>query len=185
MYSRYAHQFSEIPATLAEVPELREEILRLIDAEPMAGKVTEGGDRLDNFRLILRQLVTGEIDLSAAYYLTERELPRSQSIHAADNRVFPSGWAERLVRTQFSRFYNQAIMEDSMNDGETECYVPHSSEEDGNSECSLTLAGRTHDLKLLHDRLIASYRNGNWSREPKIPGHPHCTHVITPTREIR
>jgi len=176
----YAKEFRNISATLSENTELRDAVLRLIDEQPVPGKVTEGGDRLLRFKEILKQLVRGEIGLSEAYYRAEAEIPRESSFYAANNRVFPSGWAERLVRTQFSRFYNQAVMEQLISEGQTQCFVPHSSEEDGGSKCSMFLAGSAHDIKVLYNRLVESYAQGNWSKDLKIPEHPHCTHVIAP-----
>jgi hypothetical protein len=176
----YANEFRDIASTLAENTELRDAILRLIDEQPVPGKVTEGGDRLLRFKEIMKGLVRGEIGLSEACYRTEADLPRESSIYAANNRVFPSGWPERLVRTQFSRFYNQAVLERLMSEGQTQCFVPHSSEEDRGSKCSMFLAGSAHDIRVLYNRLIESYARGNWSGDLKIPEHPHCTHVIAP-----
>lgn len=180
MSTLYAREFSEIVPTLAARADLREAILTLVDAQPMSGKVTEGGDRLARFREILKELVAGQIDLAGACRKTEEALPRAQSVHAGSNKVFADGWAERLVRTQYSRFYNQAVMEELLAAGQTECFIPHSSEEDRSSPCSVNLAGNTHDLKTLYDRLVAAYAQGNWGKELRVPNHPHCTHVITP-----
>jgi hypothetical protein len=182
MPNLYASEFGETPTILTQSTDLREEIIRLIEAQPIAGKVTDGGDRLLRFKDILKSLVRGEIALAEACRRTELDLPRQNSIHAANNQVFPHDWAERHVRTQFSRFYNQALMERLLLEGETQCFVPHSSAEAGSSKCTMYLAGKVQDLKTLHDRLIESYARGNWSRELKIPEHPHCTHVVTPVR---
>jgi hypothetical protein len=176
----FAKEFRDITATLSENTELRDAVLTLIDEQPVPEKVTEGGDRLLRFKEILKRLVRGEIRMADAFYQTELELPRESSFYAANNRVFPSGWAERLVRTQFSRFYNQAVMEQLMPEGQAQCFVPHSSEEDRGSKCSMNLAGGAHDIKVLYNRLIDSYARGNWSGHLKIPEHPHCTHVIAP-----
>jgi hypothetical protein len=176
----FAKEFRDITATLSENTELRDAVLTLIDEQPVPGKVTEGGDRLLRFKEILKRLVRGEIRMTEAFYQTESELPREGSFYAANNRVFPSGWAERLVRTQFSRFYNQAVMEQLLSEGQTQCFVPHSSEEDSGSKCSMNLAGGAHDIRVLYSRLIESYARGNWSGDLKIPEHPHCTHVISP-----
>lgn len=176
----YAKEFRDIPATFSQNTELRDAVLRLIDEQPVPGKVTEGGDRLLRFKEILKRLVRGEIGLPEAYYRTEADLPRETSIYAANNRVFASGWAERLVRTQFNRFYNQAVLEQLMSEGQTQCFVPHSSEEDSGSKCSRFLAGSAQDIRVLYNRLIESYARGNWSGDLKIPEHPHCTHVIAP-----
>jgi len=74
-------------------------------------------------------------------------------------------------------------MEKLLKDGQKECFIPHSSDEDPNSRCSIVLAGNNLDLKILYNRLIDSYAEGNWSNEPKIPDHPYCTHVIIPIKE--
>jgi hypothetical protein len=165
----WANEFGEIFQTLVERLDLREAILKLIDEQPIPGKVTEGGNRLSTFRLILKRLIKGEISLSEAYARIEVELPRSGSFHSGNNRVFADGWAERLVRTQLSRFYNQAVMEQLISEGYSQCYVPHSSAEEPGSKCSMYLAGNTQDVKVLYDRLINSYARGNWNNEVKIP----------------
>ena len=177
----YANEFKDILSTLRDNTELRDAVITLIDEQPAPGKITEGGDRLIRLKEILKHLVNGEINLLEAYRRTELELPRASSAHAANNRVFPSGWAERLVRTQLSRFYNQALLEQLISEGHSQCFVPHSSEEDQSSKCSMYLAGNTHDIQVLYNRLIESYGKGNWSSEVKVPEHPHCTHVIAPT----
>ena len=105
------------------------------------------------------------------------------SKYATDSRVFPSGWAERLVRIQLSRFYNQAVLEMLIEKGKTQCYVPHSKHEELNTNCSKMLAGNTHEIKELYDKLIRTYENGVYDKEVKIPDHPHCTHVIKPLEE--
>lgn len=180
MASPYAQEFSDIPRALAENETLRNAVLALIDREPMPGKVTEGGDRLTRVRAILRDLVEGRIGLTQAYRRVDAELPRQASIYAGDNRVFAANWQERLIRTQFSRFYNQAVMEELIGREETRCYVPHSEAEAADSPCSRQLAGAHHDVNTLHRRLVESYGQGNWTQAVKIPNHPHCTHVVAP-----
>ena len=177
-----ATDFSEILPTLSSNDALREAVLRLIDTEPIAGKVTEGDYRLAAFRQILQELVENKIGLQEAHRRVRAEIPRISSPHASSNRVFPEGWEERLVRTQLSRFYNQAVMEMLVAEGETECFVPHSSSEDSSSPCSVQLAGRNQSLATLHSRLVQSYGQGDFSKEVKIPNHPHCTHVVTRAR---
>ncbi len=181
MADTFANDFFEIPATLSASQGLREAVLDLIAAEPMPGKVTEGGNRLSTFREILRDLANGEITLDEAYLRTQRDLPRYESPHSGNNRVFADGWAERLVRIQFSRFYNQAVLEQLREEGAQTCFVPHSDAEDAISPCTRELAGANQSVNVLYQRLIDSYRNGQFGREPKIPNHPHCTHVVRPT----
>ena len=176
----WANEFGEIPGVIAERTDLRNAVIALITEQPMPGKVTEGGDRLIRFREIMKALTAGTISLSGACRMTEIQLPRLESIYGGNNRVFASGWAERLVRTQFSRFYNQAVMEELLREGAVSCFIPHSSDEDSGSKCSRLLAGGSHDLRILYDRLMNSYAKGNWTSDLKVPEHPHCTHVVTP-----
>lgn len=183
MTEEYANDFTEIPQTLEANSALRVAVVAVVEREAMPGKATEGSDRLERFRRILIDLVNGRLSLEGAYERTEQELSRDTSPHRDDNRVFAAGWAERLVRTQLSRCYNQAVMEKLLSEGATMCFVPHSSAEDPGTACSLELAGGHHELQPLYERLTRAYRDGVWSREVKIPNHPHCTHTITPSRE--
>lgn len=184
MSDLYANDFTEISDVLSENTELRAAVLSLIDDQPIPAKVMEGGDRLEKFRAIMKSLVQGEIDLTEAYRRTEIDLSRQVSVYSGNNRVFCKNWAERHVRTQFSRFYNQAVMEKLLADGHTQCFVPHSSAERPDSPCSLKLAGGIHDLKTLYDWLVRSYVEGKWIQEVKIPDHPHCTHVVVPVSSV-
>jgi hypothetical protein len=177
---KYANDFFEIPSTLASNKDLRDAVIHLIDAASMPGKVLEGGNRIDLFRTILVNLALDKISLTEAYQRTMRESPRSSSPYSASNRVFSRGWAERQVRTQFSRFYNQAVLEQLRAAGIEMCFVPHSSTEKPDSSCTRLLAGREHSVDMLYERLIDAYEKGNWSSEVKIPDHPHCTHVVKP-----
>lgn len=176
----FAWEFREIRGALAENTDLRDAVYDLVGQQPISGKVTEEPERLARFRQIVERLVAGEIDVAEAIRRTELYLSRHESSYRFDNRVFPLAWAERLVRTQFSRFYNQAVMEQMLAEGSTGCFVPPSSEEDLMSPCSQHLAGREHDVETLYQRLIKCYSTGEWSRELKIPEHPHCTHVVRP-----
>lgn len=180
MSHQYAEDFFDIPAVLVANTELREAVISLIQSEAMPGKVLEGGNRIEIFREILISLANGEIILETAYEQTERRLPRQTSPHSSSNRVFAREWAERQVRTQFSRFYNQAVLEQLRNQGVTTCFVPHSDAEASMSPCTQQLAGRQHAVEMLYQRLTDTYARGNWSKLVKIPDHPHCTHVVQP-----
>jgi len=182
MKGPFASDFAEIPSTLQKNDLIRERALQLAGADPIPGKVTEGDARLEAFRVVLSDLIAGNVTLTEAMHRVAQQLPRDESIHAGNNRVFPQGWEERLVRTQFSRFYNQAILELLREEGQARCFVPHSRAEDRDSPCSVGLAGREHDVETLYARLTETYRDGQWNQELKIPNHPHCTHVITPAQ---
>lgn len=176
----FANDFTDILNTLSQNQNILDKVNTLIANESITGKAIQGGDRLEKFRDILKNLVANKISLDEAYKKTKIELPRSTSIHNQSNKVFASGWSERLVRTELSSFYNQAVMEILIAEGEELCYVPHSTAEKSDSPCSIHLAGKNNDLKNLYNLLIKSYRNNDWSdRQPKIPNHPHCTHVVT------
>ena len=151
----------------------------------MLGKVLEdnNGNRLEVFRGILTDLANGEINLVDAFQRTQEELPRQTSPHSSNNQVFPRGWEERQVKTQFSRFYNQAVLEQLQAEGVEMCFVPHSDEQSASSACTQQLAGRVHSVTMLYARLLDNYQKGNWSKAVKIPNHPHCTHVVRPVSE--
>lgn len=179
----FANDFGEIPSVLANNDDLRQAVLALVQTEPMQGKVTEGGNRLQAFRSILLDLVDENMTLEEAIRSTNAKLSPDTSPYASNNRVFPKGWAERLVRIQFSRFYNQAVLEWLRAKEVAFCFVPHSSREGDESACTQQLAGTRQSVEMLYHRLINAYANGTWSREAKIPNHPHCTHVVKPIED--
>jgi hypothetical protein len=178
--SQFADEFREIPTVLSSNTALRQLVIDLIKSEPIKGKALEGGNRVEVFREVLLNLASGTLDLDPAYAETEKRIPRAESPYSASNQVFAKGWGKRLVRSQYSRFYNHAVMKFLIDKDEVECFVPHSTEEKPDSNCSLYLAGKKHKVKDLYDMMIAGYHYDNWSKLPKIPDHPHCTHVVKP-----
>ena len=180
MTAQFADDYFGIPDALMNNAAIRQRMISLITSEPVVGKAIEGGDRLDRLRVILIEMTGGKLDLNSSIAQVGRELPRNSSIYLDDNRVFAIGWEERLIRTQFSRFYNQAVLEMVIAEGGVDCFIPHSSAEQSTTSCSINLAGRRHLAKPLLERLISSYRDGNFSNDLKVPHHPHCTHVVKP-----
>lgn len=176
----YANDFFEIVSVISGNSELKSQIENLMSTRPIPGKALEGSDREQKFREILIQICNQAISLEDSYAIVEQTLPSSSSPHAGNNRVFPTGWGERLVRIQLSRFYNQAILEDLHNKNIATCFIPHSDHEASDSSCTVNLAGKNASVPTLLALLIDTYENGNFSKEPKIPNHPHCTHVIRP-----
>lgn len=177
MHRHWAKEYSHIPATLSVRDDLRN-IMKRNSLQQMPAKVTNGQGRLDQLRGILARMIDGAIDQREAIVAVDQQLPRSSSPHAGENRVFPHGWQERVIRTHFSLLYNQAVLELLAGEGETHCFVGHSSEEELTSPCSVHLAGRVHEIATLHARLLNSYVRNQWTGEPKVPDHPHCTHVV-------
>lgn len=177
----YAQNFYEIPRALQANEVLRGRMLKLIKSDPIPGKVLEGGTRCAAFRDILADYTNGIIGLDESAYQVEDRLPRSTSIYSANNRVFSRRWSERLVRTQVSRFYNQAVLLELQSQGQSHCFVPHSAYEDSDSPCLMGLAGCEHRVDHMLAGLERRYRDGNWVREEStVPNHPNCTHVVSP-----
>lgn len=182
MSNTYAKEFAEISEALTANTKLQEAMLLLVGNQPIAGKVIEGANRLSVFREILQRLISGEISFLQANREVENNISSLTSIHAHNVKVFPSRWAERLLRTQYSRFYSQTVLEKLLDNGETDCYIAHSSEESVASNCSRFLAGYNHDAGQMHSRLISAYGQGIWDKSLKVPDHPHCSHVISPAQ---
>lgn len=180
MTNSYAKDFSEISDSLKNNFSLKCKVLDLVQSEPIAGKVIAESSRLENFREILIDFFNLKIDFNTAIIETENRLERHESMYSNDNRVFARGWSERLVRTQISRFYNQAVLEFIVESGSDECFVEHSTNQQGSSQCSQQLVGTTQSAKIMLERLKISYGDGKWSDDLKIPEHPHCTHTFTP-----
>lgn len=176
----YANDYTQIPTALAHNQALARRTIALIDSQPIPAKALEGPGRMERFREILRELALGRLNQFQAIRRTSQKLSRHQSPHASSNHVFATGWDERLIRTQLSRFYNQAVLEELAELGASRCFVPHSSAEDPATPCSRELAGRTHEVENLLSLLVKSYAQAHWSQDPKIPNHPHCTHVVRP-----
>lgn len=180
----YAQHFYEIEETVANYDRLRQRAVSLVQDEPIPGKATEGGNRVDTFRDILVAFFEGELTFQGVKAEISKELPQRESPHSNDNRyTFSSGWEERLARTQISRFYNKAALGILSEEGHSKVFIPHSDHEDRDSQCTLYLAGGSADIDLLLDRLDRAYRKGDWHEQPMIPDHPHCTHTVTPVEQ--
>lgn len=91
--------------------EIKSIVIELIKTKLIPGKVTEELTRKKKFRRVLEHLVNGEIHtLKSGYNNVATNIPESTSKYEGNRRVFSRDWVERLVRTQLSRFYNQAIL---------------------------------------------------------------------------
>lgn len=179
----WAQDFYEIQEALEENEPLQQRVLELVIEEPIHGKAIEGDGRTDSLRTILSRFFESQISLEEAISEVSSELPRHESPHSHSNRVFADGWDERLLRTQASRFYNQAVLERLSDQGDSSCFVPHSSREDRDSPCTIQLAEKEADTDILLNRLKRTYAEADYHDEVKIPNHPHCTHTVVPTSE--
>ncbi len=176
----YANEFNEILSALNENSEIKQKVLALIQIKPLLGKSIEEDSRVNEFREILTKLVEGDISsLEASFSEVESKLPENKSKYAFNKSVFPSNWAERLVRTQLSRFYNQAVLQDLDEKGEEECFVPASSSSNLSPSCAI-IQNQNYKVKELLQNLINNYDLGQYDKSIKIPEHPHCTHVVKP-----
>ena len=184
MNDKYATNFYEILTALANNDEIKSIVIELIKKKHIVGKITEEQVRKKKFRIILEQLVNGEIHtLESGYNKVAINIPESTSKYEGNRRVFSRDWAERHVRTQLSRFYNQAILIFLIKAGEKKCFVPHSPTEDISSICTIYMAGKEHEIKPIYNKLIEIYENEKWDDNPRvIPQHPNCTHVICPVK---
>ena len=179
--SSYASEFNEIPNALSNNSKLREHVVALMKQNNIIAKSLEGRKRLEKFRNILVSLAEGELTIEGAIKNVTTQLPAQNSAFFGNNKVFPNRWEERLIRIQFSRFYNQAVLESEKEKGKNECYIPRSDAEDPNSTCSRQLANTQQNIGILLDRLKASYEKGDFKdKSPKIPDHPYCSHVVRP-----
>lgn len=178
--TEWATYYDEIPEALENNSTLRLHALELIAEEPILGKSVEGGTRTEDFRAILTQFFEGKINQDAAEQRIWEELPPNQSPHQHNNRVFHKQWAERLIRSQAGRFYNQSVMELLQEEGESECFVPRSPREYPDSDCTRRLAGARHSVSELLQYLYSQQRQGNWNDGVTIPGHANCTHTVVP-----
>ncbi|WP_312246481.1 hypothetical protein [Stutzerimonas nitrititolerans] len=176
----YAKDFSEILGSISRNEKIKSRILRLIESEKISGKVTEGDGRVEALREILASYFNLQIDLNQAISDVEFKIPRHYRPHENNNRAFPQGWAERLIRTSVRRFYNQAVLMEIIESGGTECFIPHGDFESRDSNCSKYLAGSKQNASVMLERLLSAYRDGNWTNDLKIPDHPHCTHTVQP-----
>jgi hypothetical protein len=178
---RWANHFDEILTTLAARQDIVDQMKSLIENEELHGKVFEGQGRKAAFRGILIDLIHRKLDLKESYEEMERHLNRAMSPYSSSNLVFSTGWAERSIRTQLSRFYNHAVMKLLLEKGQTDCYIPSSPDQNASSKCSIELVGGVHHIQPLLESLIEAYSNGNYkNKELKVPEHPYCSHVVRP-----
>lgn len=180
MNNIWAKDFYEIIPILTEREDILERVIELIQSEPVLGKALEGPNRECNFKYILMDLINQKINLNQSYNYVETAMGTNGSPYIGNNRVFSKGWGERLIRTNLSRLYNQAVLNLILESGETKCFIPHSIHEKSTSKCS-QYAGQTYDAQTLLNNLLDIYSKGNYGNKGlKIPEHPYCTHVITP-----
>ncbi len=184
MENNYAEDFYEIIEALRLNESILRDVRELIVDKEIVAKALEGGNRKQKFKEILLELVNDEISLEESYVLVEKELGEETSIHQGNKRVFSDGWGERLIRTNLSKFYNQAVLLEIIESGGRVCFIPYSKYEDPESPCT-AIAGKENDANILLQRLVENYEEGNFTREIKIPNHPHCTHVVIPVSEIK
>lgn len=181
MEEKWANDFFEILPTLNFREDLKRDIEELINHKHIPGKSLEGSGRVEKFKKILVDLINNRITLQQACINVENEIGKYGSSYASNNRVFPQDWGERLVRTNLSKFYNEAVLIQLIKRGEKKCFIPHSNSEDFSSSCSQNLAGKEHAIQPLLDTIEDVFEKENWkNKNPKIPDHPHCTHVIKP-----
>lgn len=178
--TKWATYYDEIADAVAANDDVRSHALRLIPQEPIQAKSLDGGTRTNDFRDILTEIFKGNIDQDAAEERVWATLPPSESPHHGNKQLFHKQWAERLLRSQVGRFYNQSVMELLDEQGETDCYVPKSPRQYQDSKCTQLLAGRQQPLGELLKYLYLQQREEKWEEGVTIPGHANCTHTVVP-----
>jgi hemerythrin len=182
--TEWATYYNEIPQALSNNESIRSHAIDLIDQEPILGKALEGGTRTEDFRGILSDFFRGDIDHTSAEERVLQELPHTESRYRHETHsTFNDQWAERLIRAQMRRFYNQSVLELLQEQGESHCFVPHSPREDRDKKCTQRLAGGQHPISDLLQYLYSQQRHGNWNDGVTIPNRPNCTHTVIPVYE--
>jgi len=182
--TQWARHYLEIPEAIRNNNALQSKIASLIPGRPIHGKRTQGGNREQAARDIMIDFFDCQIDYSDAYERVLQDLPKHESRHAGNRQVFSSDWHEAVVRMQAVRFYNHGAFLYLKDLGHSKCYIPHSSHEYADSDCTRTLAGGTWEIDPLLDRLVERYDNENYNTPVTIPSRPNCTHTPVPPDEV-
>ena len=178
--TQWARHYLEIPEATRNNSDLQSRIAGLIPDRPIHGKRTQGGTREKAARDIMIDFFDCQIEYPDAYQRVLQDLPEHQSPHAGNRQVFSSDWNEAVVRMQAVRFYNHGAFLHMKDLGYSECYIPHSSHEDKDSECTVKLAGGTWEIDPLLDRLVERYDNENYDTPITITSRPKCSHTPVP-----
>ena len=171
----WASHFQEILPTLKERGDLRNLMVGLILDEPIIAKGVSSPGQLERFRDIMVELAKGETDIHGSVKRAEQDFALP---------VGEDNGAEALVRLQFSRFYNQAVMALLMDNGVSRAFVPRCPGENPTSSCCRELAGKGHAIQDLYDRLVDRYARGKEETGAVVPGHPFCSHVVKPFNDF-
>jgi len=172
----WANHFDEIPMTLEARSDIREAMAVLIVKEPIHAKEINDEEQLRKFRGILIRLTMGEITFEDAEVdVKEALLPLIET---------ESNWAKALLWVQYSRFYNQTVLDLLRSRGQSRVLVPQVPEEGQNVKCNMDLGGKGHSITMLYDRLVDAYTYGKEVDGSFIPNHPFCTHVVKPFKDF-
>ena len=113
--------------------------------------------------------------------------PTTQAWVKATRSIVGPENGEELIRLQYSRFYNQAVLDLLESDGVERVYVPHINGVTETPNCTPNVAGKGHELKTLRENLIKRYCTGEAGEDEDlqvIPKHPFCCHVVRPFTEF-
>lgn len=181
--TQWANHYLEIPEAIRNNQPLQSTIADIIPEKPIHGKKVAGGDREQSAREILIDFFDSKYGYQEAYQRVLQDLPKPESQHSHNNRVFSRDWNESLVRMHVVRFYNNGAFVHMMDLGYSQCFIPHSPEENHDSECTKRLAGEYWDIDRLLNRLKKRYDNENYDTKVTIPSRPNCTHTPVPPDE--
>ncbi|MGV8162478.1 MAG: hypothetical protein ACP5N2_04075 [Candidatus Nanoarchaeia archaeon] len=181
----YASEFCEIQTALTNNASLRKRTVDLIKIKQIHNPTIEEEDRLKIFRDILVDFVTGEIlSLDFTYARVEQKLPKIESKYAKDNKIFTKHWKEHLVKTQLSRFYNHAVLEELAENNYKECFIPPAESAFHNYACMHSTNAKC-DVQELLQNIIDHYELNKENIHLILPEHPDCAHVVAPAHGIK
>ena len=169
----YANDFTEIPIALAEMRPLRERVIALIQSEAIPESLVGHGGRT--------KVIRGVLEARARGLFSQHAAARELRLQFSDGEA-PQGpdWAVRVLHPLFSSFYNQAVLEELIDRGIDECFVPATELEAADSPCALHLADKVHSVCALRTLLLGVYRRGVEPVQRVLPAHPNCMHVARP-----
>lgn len=84
---------------------------------------------------------------------------------------------ERIARTEPSKIYALAILENLRLKGEKYCYVEQTKKQEQCPHCRRLIDGRVFKIKTLVDNVYANY-GVSPPRSPSVPLHPNCMHRV-------
>lgn len=178
----YAKDLSQAQRALGNNKEVRSRMEDLIRFSFIHDPILNSSRKnLKEFRSILLDLTNARISgIDKASSEVRRKIFTRSSNGENGVSEIDVDWPLKITNLHFSRFYNQAVLSYLIAKGQKECYIHHTLDEDLISGCEMDIAGRRFNVIDLFSNLLYKYEYGEKINGPVIPGHPLCTHVVSP-----